>query len=134
MQLSHTGRHESVRLSHAGRHESDYSGAPSQRQVHLMGQLVYPTWAALSPSGEGSRHGRDGLGEGPRQAGQVFRCGVLDVCHVGIRAPVPHELNEEWGDAHAVGKSSPPTPEAVSREHRWVQADLAQAVSKGVHE
>jgi hypothetical protein len=31
-----------VQLSHAGRHESAYSGAPSQRRVQLMGQVVYP--------------------------------------------------------------------------------------------
>jgi hypothetical protein len=79
-----------------------------------MGQLVYPTWAALSPSGEGSRHGRDGSGEGPRQAGQVFGRGMVDVRHVGVRAPVPHELNEEWGDTHAVGEGCTSTPEAVS--------------------
>jgi hypothetical protein len=45
--------------------------------VQLMGQVVYPTWAALSPSGEGSRHGRAGLGEGPRQAGQAFDMALL---------------------------------------------------------
>ena len=98
-----------------------------------MGQLVYPTWAALSPSGEGSRHGRAGLGEGPRQAGQDFRCGVVNVRHVGIRAPVPHELNEErGGDAHAVGEGCNTTSEGVSRELRRIHAaDLANAVSQG---
>ena len=61
------------------------TGAPSQRQVQLIGQVVYPTWAALSP--EGSRHGRASRGEGPRQAGQVFQCGFG--CHVGIRSSKP---------------------------------------------
>ena len=81
-----------------------------------MSQLVYPTWTALSPLGEGSRHGhgRDGLGEGPRQAGQVFRRGVIDVRHVRIRAPVPHKLDEERGDTHAVGEGCTATSEAVS--------------------
>jgi len=60
-----------------------------------MGQVVYSTWAALSPSGEGSCHGRAGLGEGPRQAGQAFRHGVVSLRHVGICAPVPYELNEQ---------------------------------------
>ena len=93
-QLSHA-RHESAKLRHAGGHGSAYSGAPSQGQVQLIGQVVYPTWAALSPSGEGSRHDRAGRGEGPRQAGQVFLCGFS--CHVGIRTSLnPHELNEEW--------------------------------------
>jgi hypothetical protein len=86
-----------------------------------MGQVVYPTWAALSPSGEGSRHGRAGRGEGPRQAGQVFQCGF--VRHVGIRAPIPHELNEKWGKAHAVGEGCPTTLEAVSRKLRRSHAD-----------
>jgi hypothetical protein len=81
-----------------------------------MSQVVYPTWAALSPSDEGSRHGHAGRGEGPRQAGQVFCC--VFVRYVGIRAPIPHELNEEWGKAHAVGEGCPTLPEAVSRELR----------------
>jgi hypothetical protein len=29
-------------LRHAGGHGSAYSGAPSQRQVQLIGQVVYP--------------------------------------------------------------------------------------------
>ena len=62
-----------------------------------MGQVVYPTWAALSPSGEGSRHGRAGLGEGPRQAGQALRHGVASLRTVGIRALVPYDPNEDRG-------------------------------------
>jgi hypothetical protein len=93
-----------------------------------MGQLVYPTWTALSPPGEGSRHGRDGPGEGPRQAGQVFRRGMVDVRHVRIRAPVSHKLNEERGDAHAVGEGCTATSEVVSREHRRVHTDLVKAI------
>jgi hypothetical protein len=95
-----------------------------------MGQVVYPTWAALSPSGEGSRHGRAGRGEGPRQAGQIFRC--VFVRYVGIRAPIPHELNEEREKAHAVGEGRPTTPEAVSQELRRIHADLAKTVSQSV--
>jgi hypothetical protein len=87
--------HESAKLSHVGRHESAYSGPPSQRQVQLMGQVVYPTWAALSISGEGSRHGRAGRGEGPKQAGQVFQCGFG--CHVGIRTSIPMSLMGSGG-------------------------------------
>ena len=87
-----------------------------------MGQLVYSTWTALSPPGEGSRHGRAGPGEGPRQAGQVFRRGLVDVRHVRIRAPVHHD--EEWGDALAVGEGCTATSEAVSREHRRVHPTL----------
>jgi hypothetical protein len=93
-----------------------------------MGQLVYPTWTALSPLGEGSRHGRDGPGESPRQAGQVFRRGMVDVRHVRIRAPVSHKLDEEWGDAHAVGEGCAATSEAVPREHRRVHTDLVKAI------
>jgi hypothetical protein len=100
-----------------------------------MGQLVYPTWAALSPSGEGSRHGRNGLGEGPRQAGQVFRRGVVDVRHASIRAPVPHEpTNEARGGTHSMGEGCTIAAEAVSREHGRVQANLAQAVPQGLDE
>jgi hypothetical protein len=99
-----------------------------------MGQVVYPTWAALSPPGEGSRHGRNGPGEGPRQAGQVFRCGVLDVCHVCVRAPVSHELNEKWWNAHAMRESGSTTPEAVTTEHRRIYADLAEAMAERLDE
>jgi hypothetical protein len=83
----------------------------------MMGQLVYPTGTALSPLGEGSRHGRDGPGESPRQAGQVFRRGMVDVRHVRIRAPVSHKLDEEWGDAHAVGEGCAPPRQKLCPEN-----------------
>ena len=55
-------RDETAKLRHAGRHGSSYSGAPSQRQVQLIGQVVYPILVYPTLAiGEGGRERREKL-------------------------------------------------------------------------